>query len=384
MRDPFSRLLRTKTLLIALSMGVVGLGIVGLDRYLDRRGVADALRAYVPLSEVGGTLLGAALFSIWLDHLLRREQQAVEEQRLRALLHEQAPALRDAVLSAFAADRDDLKRVATPELLDGIITNSLALRLEDEQFASEIYADVRDQAIRASERWTDASVSIELSPTVPVYRAGRADPTFRSSDRYFTVTVRWEYTTVPTHAQRRFMCTSDRDEYNEVANARSDTTGWFMSPTSGQDAAALESFELTRFSVDGDPRPIRRSVRKGGQIFTAAVGADTVSAGQPVTISYTYRTVTAQAGHLLYFSVEQPTRDLRMSFDYGQCGMSSVSVLDLVPTIRPPRIERPRPGDSSPVIHLDVDGWVFPRSGVGFVWTLVGERRRTRASDSTK
>lgn len=281
--------------------------------------------------------------------------------------------MRDAVLEAFAANHADLKRVATPEMLDQIISNSLALRLDDQQFAREIYADVRDQAVSASERHLDASVSIELSPTIPAFSAGKAEPTFRSSDRYFTVTVRWEYTVVPAHAQRRFLCTSDRDEYSESANARGDTTSWFMSPASGLDAAAIEAFELTRFTVDGETRPIRRSVRKGGQIYTASVGADVVPAGRPVTISYTYRTVTTQAGHLLYFNVEQPTRDLRMSFDYGQCDMSSVSVLDLIPTMRPARIERPKANEPNPVLRIDIDGWIFPRAGVGFVWALTTE-----------
>ena len=53
--------------------------------------------------------------------------------------------------------------MATPELLEDIAANVMALRLGDEQFAREIYADIRDQAIRAAERWYDVAVRVRLS-----------------------------------------------------------------------------------------------------------------------------------------------------------------------------------------------------------------------------
>jgi len=66
--------------------------------------------------------------------------------------------MRDAVIRGFAFDDEDLARVASSETLDDIIQNSLALRLGDKTFAEEVYQDIRDQAIRASERWLNAKV----------------------------------------------------------------------------------------------------------------------------------------------------------------------------------------------------------------------------------
>lgn len=39
----------------------------------------------------------------------------------------------------------------------------MSLRLGDEQFAREIYRDIRDQAIHAAERWYDVEVRVRLS-----------------------------------------------------------------------------------------------------------------------------------------------------------------------------------------------------------------------------
>jgi hypothetical protein len=79
-------------------------------------------------------------------------------------------------------------------------TRALALRLGDRQFASEVYTDLRDQAIRAPERWLDVQAEVRLSNAVERNAVGV---------HLFNVLAEWEYTTVPTHAVQRFACVSD-------------------------------------------------------------------------------------------------------------------------------------------------------------------------------
>jgi hypothetical protein len=207
MHDLLSRLQRVKLVLTCLLLVTSGIVLMTIDRQIDHWQVWSWVR-FLPWGEIGGLLLGAGILGVWIDHYFSREKDASDELRLRRILQGQAPAMRDAVLEAFAANHEDLARVATPEMLDQIIANSLALRLHDVQFASEIYADVRDQAVAATERWHDATVSIDLAPLT------------RGTKKLFSVTVRWEYTTIPTHAERRFACVSDRDEFLELAHER--------------------------------------------------------------------------------------------------------------------------------------------------------------------
>ncbi len=349
----------------------IGVGFLILDE------VTETL-TWMPWSELGGTLIAAAVLSVWLDYFFRREQTAVEDERLRRILAEQAPHMRDAVIRAFAAGSDDLARVATPALLDELVSNALAMRLGDNEFAREIYRDLREEAIGPLERWHDASLSIDLSPIEP----DRVEAESLPPGDYFDVVVRWEYTTVPAHPKRRFVCLSDRVEYAELASERGATSGWFFKPESGIPANSRSAFELRRFTIDGAEQPIRRSERKHSQSYTVSVPEQVLQTAEPVAVSYTYRTITPRHFHLLFFDIEQPTRDLRVDFDYGGCGIQSVSTLDLVPSVRPTRIERtPQdlPGD---VIRVDLDGWIFPRSGVAFVWTLDRERTAQRPGHS--
>ncbi len=287
--------------------------------------------------------------------------EARDDARVRRLLKEAAPDFRDAVVRGFAVENDDLKRVATPELLDQIASNVLALRLGNRAFASEVYADIRDQAVRAPERWHDVDVSIRLSSIDE--RSTRGAPRF-------TVTVTWSYTVTPSHAVQRFACVSDKDEYHEFISDIPSTATWFMTPRPGFDASQRDAFELVDYTVNGEHRTIRRTARKTGQTYSVNIGDDLVRESKPVQITYIYKTITPQSGHLLYFDIEQPTKNIKVEFDYSAVDIAHVSVLDLIASSKRSRVLRlpeSLPGKS---ITVDFDGWVFPRTGFAFVWTL--------------
>ncbi|MDM2121138.1 hypothetical protein PP348_20245 [Mycobacteroides abscessus] len=98
----------------------------------------------LPLGELGGTLFGAGLLGTLFEYSFRKDQEEATVEQFRQIIREQAPALRDAVIEGFAIHPDDLKRVANPDLRDDIVSNVMSLRLGDEQFAHEIYRDIRD------------------------------------------------------------------------------------------------------------------------------------------------------------------------------------------------------------------------------------------------
>ncbi|MFK0071895.1 hypothetical protein [Arthrobacter woluwensis] len=288
-----------------------------------------------------------------------------ENERIRNVLKEAAPDFRDAVVRGFAVENDDLKRVATPELLDDIAGNVLALRLGDRHFAEEVYADIRDQAIRAPERWHDVQVFIRLSSI---------DERNTGGVPRFVVTVTWEYTTIPSHIVQRFACVSDREEFRELISDTPATFAWRMAPRPGGfDAASKDAFELVQYSINGEERTIRRTQKKGGQTYSVTLGRETVATAEPSRISYTYRTIVPPDGHLLHFDIDQPTKGLQVNFDYSDTDIAQVKVLDLIASSKHARIQRMPSSVPGKSVSVDFDGWVFPRTGIAFVWTLGSE-----------
>ena len=191
----------------------------------------------------------------------------------------------------------------------------------------------------------------------------------------FDVTVEWEYTTVPSGTVRRFACVADRSEYTDLLLDVPATSPWFMAPRPGMDASSKEFYELLELSVNGEPQTIRRTARKNSQIYTAHLSPEARS-GDPVRIRQVFRTVTPMWGHRLYFELPQPARNMALFFDYTNTSIAQIKVIDNVASARRPRVSQSPPSTPGREVSIDVDGWLMPKSGFAFTWTLEKELPR--------
>ena len=363
--SPHHRLRRLKAALLVVSFTLAGILLMMLNAWLAPLQLGDWqwLLHALPLGELGGTLFGAGLLSTFFEYTFRRDQEAHTLARFRQIIREEAPAMRDAVVEGFAIHPEDLKRVATPELLDDIAANVMALRLGDEQFAREIYRDIRDQAIRAAERWYDVAVRVRLSTAVERSTAGTP---------LLDVTVEWEYTTVPSGSERRFACVSDRAAYNALRGDIPATSTWFMAPRPGMDARSQESYELLELTVDGRPQPTRRTVHATGQTYRVRLD-DAAQSGMPVRIRQLLRVVTPSWGHRLFVELPQPARGLSLRVDYTDTSIAEMMITDTVAATQVARVHRLPKAVSSRVVSLDMPGWLLAKAGFAVTWTLKSE-----------
>lgn len=359
------RILRLKAALLSTSLTLAGVLLMMLNGWMSSLDLgAWGWLHSLPLGELGGTLFGAGLLSTLFEYSFRRDQEAATVAQFRRIIREQAPAMRDAVVEGFAVRPEDLKRVANPELLDDLASNAMSLRLGDEQFAREIYRDIRDQAIAAAERWHDVEVRIRLSSALERSTSGTP---------LFDVTVEAEYTTVPSGSVRRFACVSDRAEYTALREDAT-TSAWLVVPRPGMDARRRQTYQLLEFSVDGVPQTIRRSSRRTGQLYT--VHLTTAAPGQPVRIRTIVRTVTPQWGHRLFFELPQPARGTSIILDYTDTTIASMRVSDTVSTVRSARISHTPETIPGKVVSVEVPGWLLSKAGFAFTWTLEAELPR--------
>lgn len=361
------RLRKTKAALLAVGLTLAGILLIMANGWLSALDLEEfAWLHALPLGELGGTLFGAGLLGTLFEYSFRKDQEEATVEQFRAIIKEQAPAMRDAVIEGFAIHPDDLKRVANPELLDDIASNVMSLRLGDEQFAREIYRDIRDQAIHAAERWYDVEVRIRLSNAVA--RSAKGTP-------LFDVVVEWEYTTVPSGLIRRFACVSDRDEYNDLVLDAPATAAWFMTPRPGMDAADREFYELLELTVNGEPQQITRTARKTGQTYTVHLGA-AAQTGEHVRIRQVFRTVTPTWGHRLFFEMPQPGRNVSLTMDYTNTDIADMRVSDTVGALVPPQVSELPHAVPGRVISIESPGWLLSKAGFAFTWTLKSELPR--------
>jgi hypothetical protein len=143
-----------------------------------------------------------------------------------------------------------------------------------------------------------------------------------------------------------------------------------------------QAFQFVELTVNGRRRPVRRTTRTGAQIFTVSLGEERAIAKRPLTISYTYRVLIQQQGHLLHLDISRPTKGLRVELAYGGCDIRRVNVVDYIASSRQPGLTRLPPSEPTPSVALHFDGWVLPKAGVAFVWVLEREMAHTAPTAS--
>jgi hypothetical protein len=155
----------------------------------------------------------------------------------------------------------------------------------------------------------------------------------------FVATIRTEYRVVPASPILRFACVSDLDEYRDLLQDPTCTLVHYFQPVAELElhGAFEAAFELVEVAIDGRPRPTRRTARAGTQVHTVSVGT---GADRMVAISYTYRVLLQQHGHLLHLDFPRPTKGLRAQLAYGGCGIRRVKVVDYIASSRQPGLSQ--------------------------------------------
>jgi hypothetical protein len=362
MASLLDQLYKTKLRFAGLVTAVLGVGFLFLSNAVATNPTLSWLVGW-PTNELGTTLLSAGVIAVIFEYYARKEADERTDEHLRQAIRHEAPAIRDAVLNSFAFNVDTLKDIASPETLDRIATNALALRLDDQALARDAYTDLLDQVIHSSERWRDVAIDVSLSPWTAGPAAGRGS--------MFVATVRWEYRVIPAQETMRFGCVADMQEYRELLRDPTMTSVWHFDESGGVDPASREAFELVQLSVNGRERKIRRNERSGSQLYTVSLGKDGVS---EVTIAYTFRVLAQRHSHLLYLDLPRPTKGVHVRLNYADAGIRHVNVLDYFASSQASRVEQSSKVTPARTVDVGFDGWVFPRAGVAFVWVLDDEQ----------
>lgn len=368
MRDALDRLYRTKLQLLAVLSGVAGIILLVAARSLQHNPELHWL-SNLPLTDIGSALFTTGLLGVAFEYIDRKDGDDRATERLHRVLQQEAPALRKAVYDALAFSPDGLKEIASPELLGRITRNSLELQLGSGPLADAVYGDVQRQILDAPERWHDLDIDATLTPWTDGPATGRC--------AMFVATVKTTYRTRPAKPVMHFACVSDMQEYREL-DADPSTWAWYFQPIDGLDGASPDVFQLVQFTIDGHEQPVRRTKRKGAQVFTASLAE--MPKSKDVTISYTYRVLVQQAGHLLFLGITQPTNGIKVSLNYEGSGIRYVSALDFIASDRSATVLRTPTSVPARSVDVSFEGWVFAKSGVVFVWVLNGES--TKVADS--
>ena len=131
-----------------------------------------------------------------------------------------------------------------------------------------------------------------------------------------------------------------------------------------------EVFSLTQFTVDGVELPCERQTDDVSQIYVVDLGEERVRQGEPVVVSFTFKTKTPRDGRLVHIDIDRPTKGLEVEMKYDPAVVAAMRVMDFASRGDGGRVSEE--ADAS-ALRYRYDGWLFPRAGLVFAWTLTDE-----------
>ena len=362
------RLYRTKLIWVTIIGSAIGLGILvlGIRSARWHSHGWDWLHN-VPLDAVGSTILSTCIVIIIFEYLGHQELEDRAITRLRQVLPEQERIIRKAILDGFAFNPQSIGLIASSETIDDAVRNCLAIRLDDADLATKVYDDVRQQVVKAPERWHDLGIVVTLGPA----GVGREAASGRGS--LFVASLRWRYRTILSKEALTFACVDNPDQYRSFLGSAHGHQVWYFERIGELSAVHPDVFKVSNATINGVPLLIQSFEEDGARRVTASGAPLSENKGNEVLVEYTYEVLVQRNSHLIVIDVAQPSRSVNVTFMYGECGVKYVNVLDFFAGPSPARIGRSTPGAPIQSIEVSFDGWVFPKSGVAFVWVLEQE-----------
>ena len=184
---------------------------------------------------------------------------------------------------------------------------------------------------------------------------------------------------VPKHRFRKFAVVSDRQRYEELVAQRGETSVWYRRPTLGFEVSDPEVFTLEQFTIDGVDVAFQRHTDSTSQVYVVDLGDEVIRAGKPVMVAFRFRTTVSREGRSFHLGIDRPTKDLDVELTYDPDVVGQVSLMDFAS-----RGDGGRTSDEpdTAAVRYRYDGWLFPRAGLVFVWTLPDEDAAAQATRS--
>jgi hypothetical protein len=148
----------------------------------------------------------------------------------------------------------------------------------------------------------------------------------------------------------------------------------FPSLTAGSDLMAESGFAVSNVIVGGLPLSLDTKSSDLGLTYFEANHADLGSLiGNEVTVQYRVDVRVKKTGHLLTLNFVYPTKGISMEIDVTNTDIAEIAARDFFSSSKKPVIRYLPSSSNTRKITVEIEGWVFPKGGVDFIWTLKSE-----------
>ncbi|MHB8909539.1 MAG: alanine racemase [Syntrophales bacterium] len=273
------------------------------------------------------------------------------------------------------ADRVEpsLRRIFIPDeeksisRIDTIIRHCFQTRARSEELGDAIYYEMfetlfgkEDRQLELRDDFRYAIHVTEFGPEEEVLEELRRD--------YFKVTTHVEYTKAIRNAHFMIGCAKDNEQLAAFFEDKRCEYRWLLN--GGENLTAERDFRVNGVRIDGEAVPIIRteSTARGFEVWC---GSDELKKklNRQVRVEIEIETRQLKTNRLFSAYLVYPTRGMEISFNYAGTGIKNVRDVGFFAGKHPyPEVTREK--GKSVTLRLGSDAWIFPTSGVTFIWDL--------------
>ncbi len=247
--------------------------------------------------------------------------------------------------------------------IDSIIRHCFQTRARSEEMGDAIFSEMFETLFGKEDRQLELRdrfrYDIEISEASP--QNGK-----RKKGEYFRVLTRVEYTKALREPVFMIGCAMTNAQLEALFEDKRCEYRWLLNL--GDEAVTERDFRVERVTIDGDDIPILRSenTERGYEVWC---GGDLLKKklNRPVRFAFEIVTKKSKENNLFSVYVVYPTRGLEISFKYEKANLRRVREVSYFAGKHPyPRVAREQ-GRCTTLTIAD-DEWIFPNSGVTFIW----------------
>ncbi len=266
-----------------------------------------------------------------------------------------------------------LRRIFIPDeeksidRIDSIIRHCFQTRARNEELGDAIYYEMFETLFGKEDRQlelrNDFRYRIQVTEFVP--DEGVPDPLRRD---YFKVTTHVEYTKAIRNAHFMIGCALDNEQLASFFEEKRCEYRWLLNR--GEDLVPERDFQVNGVRIDGEdiPQILSESTERGYEVWFSSEGLKK-KLNRQTRVEIEIETKQRKSNRLFSAYLVYPTRGMEISFHYGGTGIKNVKDVGFF-SGKHPYPETIREEGKSVTLRLGNEAWIFPTSGVTFLWDL--------------
>ena len=258
-----------------------------------------------------------------------------------------------------------LRRVFIPDeeksisRIDNIIRNCFQTRVRDAELGDAIYYEIFETLFGKEDRQLELRTDFKYDINV-------TDDDLAGD--YFKVTTHIEYTKTLRNSVFIIGCAMNNKQLSALFEDGRCEYRWLLNR--GEDLFRESDFKVNRVLIDSENVTIIRT-EETGRGYEVWCGGNTLKEkmNKPVKMEIEIETKKFKGNNIFSVYLVYPTRGLEISFNYGGTNLKNVREVSFFAGKHPyPDVVKKE--SESIKLKISDDEWIFPNSGVTFIWNL--------------